>query len=280
MKRAGWLVALLLLVLVNAMVLAGVAWNRSGEPDSMLQLTERELPLDDRLSGAEENTGVAFSLDLHSGSYSPAWLDANKLRALGFSPPETGSKTGDDDEWQKRSLPRQAWVVLEFDGPAWQAALAGQERGLADLRLELEVGKATHEQIERAEKVLTRMQHSGSRLVAVDAGKDAAVLRAAYQDPTRYLVTGAKVHMWVRRTLASEDATGPLSVEGYLQVLVNRIHVPLKHQPVLQAVLGEDLRGDRVEGAEQPPLPRYAVRLHYGRRHEPWVDKIMAIEQE
>ncbi len=278
MKRAGWLAALLLLVLVNAIVLAGVAWNRSGEPDSTMQLTERELPLYYRSSMAEENTGVAFRLNLHNDVYSPDWLNADKLRALGFSIPDTGSNVDDREERLRRALPRQAWVVLEFDGPAWQAALADEERRLAALHMHLSDGKVTRLQKESAEEALTRMQQSGSRLVAVDAGKDAAALRAAYPDTTRYLITGAEVRMWAGRSLSEDGETGPLSIEGHLQIPGDRIHVPLQHQRILQAVLGGDLQGDRRENARQ--LPRYAVRLHYGRRYEPWVEEIVAIKPE
>jgi hypothetical protein len=45
MKRLGLVCALLLLVAVNAFVLAGIATNRSNQPEASLLLTERELPL-------------------------------------------------------------------------------------------------------------------------------------------------------------------------------------------------------------------------------------------
>src|SRR5207245_9835380 len=45
MRRAGLLSALALIVVTNAIVLAGVLSNRRGEPDAILTLTERELPL-------------------------------------------------------------------------------------------------------------------------------------------------------------------------------------------------------------------------------------------
>lgn len=269
MKRFGWLAALLLVVVVNAVVLAGVAWNRSGEPDATLQLTERELPLLYRFSRSQENTGVAFRLNLSDGTNSPDWLDADKLRQLGFSVPQSGAGRDARDAWSKRPLPRQAWVVLEFDGPAWQALLAEQTQRLADARLAVEKGEVTREQVKSLEKALMRMRQSGSRLVAVDASTEPSALRARYPDSRRYLITGAKVRMRVEHSLSAEDESDSLAVKSYLQLLVNRIHVPLQQQKVLQSVLGGELRNERSGDAQRPP--RYVVRLQYGRRYEPWV---------
>ena len=47
-----------LLVLTNAVVLAGVAYNRSGEPEVEITLTERELPVAlGTFGGRDEDTG-------------------------------------------------------------------------------------------------------------------------------------------------------------------------------------------------------------------------------
>ena len=45
MKKYGLIAAIALIVLTNVVVLAGVAYNRSGEPDATVTLTERELNL-------------------------------------------------------------------------------------------------------------------------------------------------------------------------------------------------------------------------------------------
>ena len=133
MRRAGLLGALVLLVVVNLAVLGGVAWNRAGQPEASLLLTERELPLYDSFVRAEENSGLALQLTLYGGSYSPDWLDERKLLTLGFRPERHDTADAAEYETGKQALPRQAWVVLEFDGPAWQAALADSETELAGL---------------------------------------------------------------------------------------------------------------------------------------------------
>ena len=44
MRKYGLIPAIALLVLVNIIVLAGVARNRSGAPEALVELTERERP--------------------------------------------------------------------------------------------------------------------------------------------------------------------------------------------------------------------------------------------
>ena len=188
MRRRALLAALALLVLVNILVLAGVAWNRSGQPEASLALTERELRLVYRGRGREEDSGIALALTLHHDSYAPAWLDEAKLRELGFRPDRIRLADGRADERYKQPLPRRAWVVLEFDGAAWRAVLEERERDLDELPAKVAAGKATLEQIAIGERAVARMKTSGSRLVAVDAGREAAELRARYPDRAQYLI--------------------------------------------------------------------------------------------
>ena len=52
-----------LIILTNAVVLAGVAYNRSGEPETRIILTERELNLPYRYGGSKENSGIALRVN-------------------------------------------------------------------------------------------------------------------------------------------------------------------------------------------------------------------------
>ncbi len=63
MRKYGLIFAIALLVIVNIVVLAGVGRNRSGAPDAVLELTERELPMSYRGSEDKENTGMSLRLD-------------------------------------------------------------------------------------------------------------------------------------------------------------------------------------------------------------------------
>ncbi len=63
MKRYGLIGAIALIVLTNVVVLAGVVYNRSGEPDAVVQLTERELSWLKRWDVTDkEDTGIYLKL--------------------------------------------------------------------------------------------------------------------------------------------------------------------------------------------------------------------------
>ena len=55
-----------LLLLSNVVVLAGVAYNRSGEPLASIELTERELPLRVTYNSTDDDSGTALSLKWHA----------------------------------------------------------------------------------------------------------------------------------------------------------------------------------------------------------------------
>jgi hypothetical protein len=274
MRRRALLAALALLILVNTLALAGVAWNRSGQPEASLSLTERELRLVYHGTGREENSGIALTLNLHNDSYAPEWLDEVKLRELGFRPDRVRLADGPADERYKQPLPRRAWAVLEFAGPAWRAALEERERDLGELPAKVQAGKATLEQIEIEERAVARMKTSGSRLVAVDAGRDAAQLRARYPDRTQYLIVGAEFRMRVEWA-ASEQEPELDRVRGILRVPGRGIHVPLQFHAALLDALGDDLEAGYSMNADQ--APHYSVTLHVGKRYEPWVAEVAGL---
>ena len=84
MTRKGALVAAAVVIFFNLATLAAVWVNRSGEPEAVLQLTERELSLPPREA---ENTALALQLEwvdtelLRPG---PGWFDKRKLEEIGF----------------------------------------------------------------------------------------------------------------------------------------------------------------------------------------------------
>lgn len=272
MRRIGLYGALALLVVVNVAVLAGVAWNRSGEPVATLRLTERELPLDTGFASREEDSGLALRLSLAEGSHSTDWLDENRLRSLGFRPERYYPAQRNGARYAKQPLPLSAWVVLEYDGPAWQAVLMESEKQVLETRAGIDNGKATLQQLEYHQQQLEQLRSTGSRLVAVDAGTDPVALHVRYADRSRYLISRAKLRIWISR-VNGEDQTGeaPVAQGSIAQVLPARIHVPLEHRAALwTATDGKQDQPDRPADVT-PAMPRYEVVLHYGKRHEPWV---------
>ncbi len=258
MRRTSMTAALVLLVLVNGLVLAGAAWNRSGMPDATLILTERELPMSMWLPEPDGNSGISLRLRVpFRGDY--AWLDEVKLRALGFdlARPEGGMV--------KEPLSRRAYVVLEYDGAAWAARLRQKEEALAELSAQIAKGEATEQQRKYAQQQLKRMRSQESRLVAIDAGTDAVALRARYPDGGQYLITPAEFDVGYRyRSPGESDA----KTRGYIRrILVDSIHVPAAHHQAIKQAARRGANG-----------PGYRVTLHYGRRHEPWIAGVRAVE--
>lgn len=254
--------AVALVVAVNALVLAGVAWNRSGEPTAVLELTERELAMPYSGWSGRESTGVSLSIRRADQDY--GWLDRGKLEELGFA---VGRYEG-RPRYEWRAVERQLFVVLEFDGPAFEALRAEQLTRVEETREGPESGETNRRQLEAAEAALERLETSESRLVAVDAGNEAASLRQRYPDRQRFAVIRALVRM--QATSRPGQESEPV-VRGWIgQLLPGRVHVPRRfHAPLRRST-------DEVRNAYDAP-PRYRVDVRLGRRAEPWVTGIEPI---
>lgn len=276
MRRIGLFGALTLVLVVNAVVLAGAAWNRAGGPEATLRLTERELPVHSGFPRFREDSGLALQLILFERHHSPDWLDADKLRTLGFRPERYTAVDEPAGRIYKVPPPRHAWVVLEFEGQAWAAALAAHEQELLELAEKIANSEATKQQLEDGQKALEHLRESASRLFAVDAGLDPATLRKRYADKSRFLIVSADVRMQIVPPLDSRQDAGEAMVRGVItSILTSRIHVPLQHRVTLDGVLGKD----GIAGRPHAGPPRYEVLVNWGPRHEPWIEEITATGQ-
>lgn len=267
MKRRGYLLALGLVLVVNGLVLAGVAYNRSGAPTARVVLTERELPVGWAGLGSGEDTGLSLrinwrlpsvALGTQEGAASPSgrWFDASKLAELGFDvdfPRNPGEYRS-----IKQPLPRRAYVVLEYGGAAWEAF---REAKREEIRRQL--AKAENDrQRERINKMAENEEKTGSRLFAVDVGRDPAALRARHPDRTRYLVVPAEVAAFVRPRFQGSRLLG-YTLEGQIvQLLPDTINVPRRYRALISS---------RPNGAAGL---RYQVTLAYGRRYEAWIESV------
>ena len=265
---------LAIIIGTNVIALAGVAYNRSGEPEAQVELTERELGLPNRYRMRKENTGLALRINcrVEEAEYTsygnancwgtPAWLDQNKLRELGF-------ETGKPSEQVARGYsnryetPRKVYLVLEFDGAAHQRAVTNAEKELGKQQelLASNPGKKEFEnRVEQAQQSLEREQHNNSRLFAIDAGRDKAALRNTYPDSGQYILMQALITAaW--NYYGEKDWQGRIS-----ELLVPGINIPFEHRALFEALEEANSRGNRGE-----PTPRYKVRVAFGKRVEPWV---------
>ncbi len=268
--------AFAVLLAANIVVLAGVAANRRGEPESKMVLTERELQLPYRLH--RENSGLSLQLtwrtlpreaegDSYYDSRSPAWLDAGKLQELGFDPEVYGSDQATGGRY-KEPIPREVLVVLEYDGEAHREAIRRAEAALAadEARWRAKSDdKLLRDRFDEAAKRLKRERITASRLFAVDAGLEPGLLRGKYGDRSRFLIVRGLVKPYHR-------SAGRGEAGGYLTDLaVEDIHVPLNRRQVFDALQAQD-RSRRDEFAE----PRYQVRTGLGPAAEPWIVEVQA----
>lgn len=260
-RRRLWL-GLGLILLSNAVALAGVYYNRSGEPESRLSLSERELqlPYGDWFQ-REDNSGLRLQLlwrraDEHGQL---AWLGEDKLRELGFRLPDATR-----DDWQRRlnrQLARPVLLVLELDGPAYQRQVQRARRELAEAEERLRLRPADRElqrQRDSRQEQLTQETQRDSRLFLVDAGLDVRALRRAYPDRQRYLLLGGRLKPYAG---AGKPGARGFSAAVYLDA--ERITVP----HALRGLFSDWQPG----GAYRGERPRAQVQVAFGRRHEPWV---------
>jgi hypothetical protein len=262
--------ALFLTIAANAVVLSGVAYNRREPPEAQVVLTERELELPYRRH--EENSGLALQLawrvlgekdDRYAWRSSPAWLTTAKLKELGFDLPDASGPAA-KDAYPRTPLPREVYIVLEQDGPAYREALERARAALAtarDLKQAHPENDDLREAFENARKRFTREQVAGSRLFAVDAGTDPDLLRRTYPDRSRFIITGGLVRAGYRHEGNRRRVEGAIS-----RLVIERIHVPLALRNALDTILDRDRFQNR-----EPAPPRYEIALAYGRRFEPWI---------
>ena len=258
-----------LLIVSNAFVLGHVAMNRSGEPDSEMQLTARELQY---YGGRSDESGVALMLrwtntapEYPTGlpGETPVWFDQKKLEELGFdlSVPASSPKAA---RFYENLRSREVFVALEYDGPAWEAWLKDREP-----RLEKETSYGP--QVTLPDRLEIERQTT-PRLVTIDVARDPKELRRKYPDRSRVMILQAVVRAKLEpEQRASQTAPlRPAYLRGAItRLAIDSINVP---QPLSRRFEGQSYSpwtydGNRVK--IQPPP--YSVTLRVGSKYEPWV---------
>ncbi|MEO9331233.1 DUF4824 family protein [Ectopseudomonas guguanensis] len=251
MKRALWL-GLGVVLLSNAVALGGVWYNRSGAPEAQLLLSERELQ---RVYGSwlrEQDDGV-LRLQLswrHAGEgWRLPWLDEAKLRELGFA-------AGTDEQAWSRQPAREVWLVLELDGPVHRRQVEQARQALeaaeAELRARPESEVLQQERDEHRRRLLHEQQQA-SRLILVDAGVDAEVLRQRWPDRQRQVVLVGRMEPYRHGAEAGYGAS--------IRLENDRLSVPHAYR---------ELARGWERSYEQSGF-KAQVEVAFGRRHEPWV---------
>lgn len=280
-------IGLTLILGVNVITLGLVAWNRSGEPEAVLTLSERELDRPWNWRGrSNENSGLALKLRWRvtppaprkdggkpgadaSNTEAPddgveAWayggnadfLDAAKLRSLGFAL--------NDDATRRTESGHAVLLVLENNGPAYVAAL---ERARARLTRETVLRDANPDKPEfvhrakRATEHLADEEIEASRLFIVDAGLDADALRVQYPDRQRYAIVGGRVRPGWGDPRHREARRGHIE-----HIDAGTVNVPNALRAAVPPYIGR--RGNTV-GAKTDD--RFGAEIAFGKRFEPWL---------
>ena len=272
--------AFLLLAVTNLIVLWGVYTNRSGEAEAKLLLTERELQPPYRIS--DENSGLSLTLIWRSlgkkddiyrsiSRNSPVWLDAEKLRSLGFDIDAYREKT--DEKSYGYATTKECFIVLEFNGERYNRELkeARNELNVQETVLRSDPDNASVEQMhKRAQESAEAIEKYETRLYAVDAGMDPHALKEKYPDGSTYIITKAEIRL--SKDFQSKEIYGVIS-----GLSIPRVHVPTRFRPVIDSIIPYTHRTGRNykrHDTTSPHPPRYKVTLAYGKRYEPWIVSI------
>lgn len=279
-RKHTLIVGLALILLTNAVALLGVYWNRSGEPESLLTLTQRELQQPYGWGMTRENSGVSLRIYWRvptaekSGYYSsysggnPVWLDQAKMASLGFDV-SPSINMQDYYRWTSRQLAREVLLVLELDGPAYQQSLQRAQQNAAEQDAKLAAlpdDKAMQQSAKSAHEDARREEQENSRLFAIDAGLDLNELRAQYPDRNRYAIVRAQVR--------PSYIGGQSKIAGYIdKISVDEINVPHEYHSafdirVRPAIIGQT-SGRRT----------FEASVAFGQRLEPWLTRISVGEQ-
>lgn len=257
-----------LIVVVNLIVLIGVAYNRSGVPEGLLRLTERELTVPYSWAFQKENSGLSLKLlwrvrdEESEGRYfsfgggRATWLDESKLKQLGIEPPSPSATESQRRRYDKLGA-KEVFLVLELDGPTYQAVLKRARELAQQPQTDESRGKA-----EWRARLLRQEESESSRLFVVDAGIDAEALRAKYSDRARYAVVRGRIG--APRSARGQNRFG--TVEG---VAVDSVNVPLELRSVFEGVT---TRG-YYPSADAHPGPKFEALVAFGKRLEPYLTR-------
>ncbi|MCJ8169488.1 DUF4824 family protein [Atopomonas sediminilitoris] len=262
------LLALALMLGCNALLLAGVAYNRSGVPDSVLTLSERELMRDSsRLLDEGDDSSLRLELQwryphdsAQRGYYLSDWLSRERLHELGFSVPAAHDRPA--RRQYQRQLSRTAYLVLEFDGPAYQALLQHAHDKLSEAKATLAKQgqkKRWQDELDAAEEHHQALHQRHSRLVLIDADLSAQRLRQRYADRSRYLIVPGQL----APRLLHPDRAPYYSAQATL--LNPHIQIPTELHAALQ---------DWPERWTKNPLPQ-RVQISTGQRYESWLSAVL-----
>ena len=265
MRRYGPWLAAALVVASNFAAWRVAALNRSGEPEAVLVLTERELRLPARQT---ENTALALWLVFEpprqagEGVREPGWFGRAKLESIGFDC--SRPVTAEHAQYYRSRPPRSAYVALEYEGALWLKQMEQAPRKPQPPSSFTVPESAIQNGVAR---VAPRDPFLDSHLVAIDVDGNPAALRARHPDRRTVAIMEATVAL----QYVSNAGQPPFLRGRVTSVLPAAINVPREWRGVL-----EGLQSDVEPGTWPPPQrePRFRVTVTWGKRLEPWITNV------
>lgn len=274
-RKRTLIAGLTLILIVNLVALAGVAYNRSGDPESVLRLTQRELAMPYYWGNTKENSGLALrpqwriplpadqtsqeQQPVWSNFESPGWLDKAKMADLGFDEAEMDNSNTE----YNRGRDKDVFLVLELDGPAYRQVL-DRSRQYAAHEKELSLANPGNKEfIQRAksgDEQLSREESDNSRLFVVDAGLDVGRLRTQYPDRGHYAIVHGRVRPQFYLHEKQKQFTGIIS-----GLSITEINVPVDFRQGFPPLASPGGMG----AASQPR--HFEAEIAFGKRLEPWI---------
>jgi hypothetical protein len=256
-------------------------------------LTERELHWQKRWDITDkEDTGLyltlkwsmpGFQSNRWDSTLKRNWINIEKLKEMGF---DTNFPLEDKkaSRYYSHQLPRQAYVVLEFNGEAYQNWLKEARKRIEEVRQELSEEKKPEKKkiLENNIRDIEREMITHSHLFAVDGGRDPELLRKKYSDQSKYIITPAVFDISRHYTPRKKDEPKSTS-KPYLSGWVRKLSIPIIHVTsnfrdffrtsikthTLTYIPSNKMLSD-VE-------PRYQITLNYGQRYEPWIADVQKL---
>ena len=253
-------IGIAIIVGTNLAALSGVAYNRMGEANAQLTLTERELSLPYNSNFHKENSGISLSLNWRTltrvndkySYYNSRQIKVTKdeLLALGFAPHDVNANA--------RARPRELYWALEFDGALHKTEIKNvtEQYQMAIAAYEEQPTDANKREKNKWSKQLERAKTTRSRLFFIEAAADYASLETKFNDQQNTLI----VKGVAKYSYNSKHKYYNLML---MHLSVPEIMVPLEHADVFS--------GLTKLSTQDMKAPRYSVNVNWGSRLEPWV---------
>ncbi|SFC58919.1 DUF4824 family protein [Pseudoalteromonas denitrificans] len=253
------LIGLFIILTTNMIVLAGVVFNRSGEPSSELTLTERELSFPYSYDKGE-NSGISLNLhwrtpskkneDSYAYSSKEIEISQSKLVELGFEPFNSENKF-----WSESQT---LFWALEFDGNLYESELRKVQLNYQTALKEYESlsNKPNKHKKEKLKTRLDREKISNSRLFFVDVAADYEALASQFSDQKNILIVKGLTKPYFNKKTKQYSLL-------LRQLVIKKIMISVEYANIFNSLSQKDWSGIKE--------PRYKVDLKWGKRLEPWV---------